>query len=96
MLLNGLKVTLKSSFPKFLQVCFLKLNFLNSQVSVYTESLFSMSMSEFIFYLIKNTIFLNLSAAQLSSQAALFDILSDMRTAVQRERYHKLVPHFNK
>lgn len=53
-------------------------------------------MSKFIFYLIKNTMFLNLSAAQLSSQAVLFSISCDMRTAFQRERDHKLVPHFSK
>lgn len=60
------------------------------------QTFFSVSMSVFIFYLIKSTIFLDLSTAQLSSQTALFSILSDMRTAVHRERYHRLVPHFDK
>lgn len=37
-------------------------------------------MSKFIFYLIENTAFLNLSAAQPSSQAVLLSILCEVRS----------------
>ena len=37
-------------------------------------------MSKFIFYLIENTLFLNLSATQPSSQAVLSNILCDVRS----------------